>query len=47
MFGLTIGTYDKFEELYKFLMRTKYTVTSAQERVNEQIGGMEEVKEMN
>lgn len=26
MFGLTIGTYDKFEELYKFMMRTKYTV---------------------
>lgn len=26
MFGLTLGTYDKFEELYKFMMRTKYTV---------------------
>ena len=33
MFGLTIGTYDKFEELYKFMMRTKYTVMSVQERV--------------
>ena len=28
MFGVTLGTYNKFEELYKFLMRTKNTVTS-------------------
>jgi len=47
MFGLTIGTYDKIEELYKFLMRTKYTVVSAQERVTSQIGELDEVKEMN
>jgi len=47
MFGLTIGTYDKFEELYKFLMRTKYTVVSAQDRVAEQIGDMDEVKDLN
>lgn len=28
MFGLTFGTYDKIEELYKFMMRTKYTILS-------------------
>ena len=27
MFGLTLGTYNKFEELYKFIMRTKNTMT--------------------
>lgn len=46
MFGLTIGTYDKFEELYKFLMRTKYTVVSAQERVTSQIAEIDEVNDM-
>ena len=46
MFGLTIGTYDKFEELYKFMMRTKYTVMSVQERVQAQIEDNDEVREM-
>ena len=46
MFGLTIGTYDKFEELYKFMMRTKYTVMSVQERVQAQIEDTDEVREM-
>jgi hypothetical protein len=26
MFGLTLGSYNKFEELYKFIMRTKNTM---------------------
>mmetsp|Transcript_8327 Transcript_8327/g.13927 ORF Transcript_8327/g.13927 Transcript_8327/m.13927 type:complete len:183 (-) Transcript_8327:602-1150(-) len=26
-FGVTVGTYNRFEELYKFIMRTKNTVT--------------------
>ena len=46
MFGLTIGTYDKFEELYKFMMRTKYTVMSVQERVQAQMEDNDEVREM-
>lgn len=46
MFGLTIGTYDKFEELYKFMMRTKYTVMSVQERVQAQMEDTDEVREM-
>ena len=46
MFGLTIGTYDKFEELYKFMMRTKYTVQSVQERVYAQLEDTDEVREM-
>lgn len=46
MFGLTIGTYERFEDLYKFMMRTKYTMQSVQERVTAQIEDTDEVKEM-
>ena len=46
MFGLTLGTYDRFEELYKFMMRTKYTMMSVQERVAAQIEDTDEVREM-
>lgn len=46
MFGLTIGTYDRIEELYKFAMRTKYTIQSVQERVIAQIEDTDEVNEM-
>lgn len=46
MFGLTLGTYDRFEELYKFMMRTKYTMMSVQERVQAQIEDTDEVREM-
>ena len=31
MFGVTLGTYNRFEELYKFIMRTKNTVTKVTE----------------
>ena len=26
MFGVTLGSYNRFEEVYKFIMRTKNTV---------------------
>jgi len=31
MFGMTIGTFTKLEELYKFILRTKTTVMSVSE----------------
>ena len=31
IFGMTLGSYNKFEELYKFASRTKNTVTGVQE----------------
>ena len=31
MFGLTLGTYSKFEDLYKFGMRTNNTIKLATE----------------
>jgi hypothetical protein len=33
MFGLTLGTYNRFEELYKFGMRTKNTMMNVKELV--------------
>jgi hypothetical protein len=33
MFGVTIGSYNKFEEVYKFLMRTKNTVLKVTDNV--------------
>ena len=33
MFGVTLGCYNKFEELYKFVMRTKYTMMGIKERL--------------
>ena len=33
MFGMTIGTFTKFEELYKFLLRTKTTVMNVSENL--------------
>jgi hypothetical protein len=33
MFGLTLGTYNRFEELYKFGMRTKNTMTTVKEMI--------------
>ena len=33
MFGLTLGTYNRFEELYKFGCRTKNTIMSVKEMV--------------
>ena len=33
MFGLTLGTYNRFEELYKFGFRTKNTIMSVKEMV--------------
>ena len=36
-FGMTLGTFNKIEELYKFLLRTKTTVMSVGESVTSQI----------
>lgn len=33
MFGVTLGTYNRFEELYKFIMRTSNTITSVKETI--------------
>ena len=33
MFGVTIGSYNRFEEVYKLLMRTKNTVVGVTENV--------------
>lgn len=33
MFGLTLGSYNKFEELYKFGMRTNNTIKRATEEL--------------
>jgi hypothetical protein len=33
MFGVTLGSYNQFEELYKFGMRTKNTVTSIKDNI--------------
>ena len=32
-FGITLGVFNKFEEQYKFVMRTKNTMTSVQEKL--------------
>jgi hypothetical protein len=37
MFGLTLGSYNRFEELYKFLMRTKNTMLKVKETMTSQI----------
>jgi hypothetical protein len=36
MFGITLGSYNKFEELYKFGMRTKNTM----QKVSEELAGV-------
>ena len=33
-FGITLGVFNRFEELYKFIMRTKNTMTSVSERIS-------------
>ena len=45
MFGLTIGTYDRFEELYKFMIKTKYTIHGVQQRFQNQLEEFEEVQD--
>jgi len=37
MFGMTVGTFTRLEELYKFMLRTKTTVMSVSESVTTQI----------
>lgn len=37
MFGVTLGSYNKFEEVYKFIMRTKNTVVKVSDTMTSQI----------
>jgi hypothetical protein len=37
MFGLTLGSYSKFEDLYKFGVRTNNTVKMAAEQLKGEI----------
>ena len=46
MFGVTLGTYNKFEELYKFLMRTKNTFTSVGDNIKNQMNEETYIKEL-
>ena len=46
MFGVTLGTYNRFEELYKFLMRTKNTVTNVTENLAQQVSDKKYVEEL-
>jgi len=34
MFGVTLGSYNRFEELYKFAMRTKNTMTNVKDNLH-------------
>lgn len=46
MFGLTLGTYNRFEELYKFGFRTKNTIMSVKEMVESQIKDDKYIQEL-
>lgn len=46
MFGVTIGTYNRFEELYMFAMRTKNTMENVKERLAKQIDEEQYIKDM-
>ena len=37
MFGVTLGSYNRFEEVYKFIMRTKNTVLKVKDTMTSQI----------
>ena len=41
-----MGSYDKFEDLYKFMVRTQYTINQARLRAIEQLNQTEEVKDL-
>lgn len=46
MFGVTLGTYNQFEELYKFVMRTKNTVSSIKDNITNQLDQEAYVQQM-
>ena len=46
MFGVTIGSYNKFEELFRFIIRTKSTMSGIQENLMSQLDEQKEVREM-
>ena len=46
MFGITMGCYDKFEDLYKFMVRTQYTINQARLRAIEELNKTDEVKDL-
>lgn len=37
MFGVTLGVFNKFEELYNFANRTKNTMTGVKEKLESEI----------
>jgi len=46
MFGLTLGSYSKFEDLYKFGMRTNNTIKLATEQLQGEINQEQYVLDM-
>jgi len=46
MFGVTLGTYNKFDELYKFIMRTKNTMTEVKNQLASQFNDEAYVKNL-
>lgn len=46
MFGLTLGSYSKFEELYKFGMRTNNTIKKATDQLQGEISQEQYVLDM-
>lgn len=46
MFGVTLGTYNSFEEIYKFLIKTKNTGAKVAARVKKQLDEEEHIQAM-
>ena len=45
-FGMTLGTFTKIEELYKFILRTKTTVMNVSESITTQIKNEDYMKRL-
>ena len=45
-FGMTLGTFTKIEELFKFMMRTKTTVMNVSENITTQIKNEDYMKKL-
>ena len=45
-FGMTLGTFTKIEELYKFMLRTKTTVMNVSENITTQIKNEDYMKKL-
>lgn len=46
MFGVTVGTYNRLEEVYMFAMRTKNTMENVKDRLAKQIDEEQYIKDM-